>query len=199
MDQYQFIAALSDALAWPIAAILIALSQRKPISRLIDRAKNAKLFGADLDFGEQVASIREEIEDQQPALPPPQPDVDAPQLPSPENDRWNQAAEELARSSATGTITLAWLELEDGMKKIAETNGVGWMPTNFIKNVRNLKSHGYISEKNAEAVLRLRTLRNSVSHDRAIEVSIAEAQAYRDTVREILQEFGINSGNMAWR
>jgi len=198
MDPLTFIAAMVAALAWPAAVVILGLSQRKPISRLIGRIKNAKLFGAELDIGDEIEAIREKIEGQTPAASKP----DVPRLPAPSEPQDRQlrhAADELSKTSATGTIILAWLQLEEGLRQISELNKINWVQGNLARNLNALQGIGLLPPATLEAIHSLRKLRNQVAHSPEAAVSLQEASAYRETVDEILRTFGLEAGLHAWR
>lgn len=195
MDTLGFIAAMTTAIAWPTAVVILGLSQKEPISRLVDRIKSAKLFGADLGMSEKLNAIRETIEDEAPALPPPDPAQN--QLPAPaepQDEQLRYASEEMSRSSATGTIILSWIRLEQGIRRIAEQNQLGSPSSTLSRTLRALQDVGIISRSHAEAISQLRNLRNQVVHTPETAVSLPEALEFRDTVDELLQAFSLNAG-----
>lgn len=203
MDGYQFIASLVGALVWPTTVFAIASIQHKPLGRLIDRIKSAKLLGAEIGIGDEIAAVREKIESA-PIHPPTQanmlpPPADPLALPKPEDSRVEQLTDELATTSATGTIVAAWLQLEEGLEAIAKINNLGWRPANITRNIQELKEGGVVSEPTVEAINSLRRIRNEVAHGRKAIPTLEEAASYRATVKEILEQVGFNASMQAWR
>lgn len=62
MDTFQFVAAMTTSLAWPLAAIALAITLRPSIIKLIDKIKSFKGFGAELTIGEQAIEAVAQIE-----------------------------------------------------------------------------------------------------------------------------------------
>ncbi|WP_125962385.1 hypothetical protein [Sphingomonas sp. ABOLF] len=191
MDGYEFTAALVSSLAWPLGAVGITAMLRRPISGLLSRAKSGEIFGAKLEFGEAVEAIREVVENTPPQIPPPdalpvQPSADV----GSETitiERFPTAySEELALTSATGSIAIAWKELESSLHSIALAVGAKWHPGNIPANLRRLEAHGVISEETANAISNLRALRNQVVHSKEAGVTLSDAANYRETVNSIL-------------
>ena len=200
MDTLGFIAAMTTAVAWPTAVVILGLSQKEPISRLVDRIKSAKFFGADLGMSEKLEAIRETIGDEAPTLPLPDPAHNQLQAPAePQDEQLRYAADEMSRSSATGTIILAWIRLEQGIRKIAEQNQLGSPGTTLSRTLRTLQEVGIISRSHAQAISQLRDLRNQVVHTPETAVTLLEALEFRDTVDELLRAFGLNAGLHASR
>lgn len=231
MDGYGFIASLVASLAWPTAAVVIASTQRKPVGRLIDRIKKAKLFGTEVEIGDELEKVRTALENEPdtPALPAPaeaptspstlEPPVDQAQSQAPTSsagdlptisvsefkDRLRAAlarqnsirnvVDELSTTSAQGTIVAAWLELEEGVRRILDINGI--IPQNgrpsFIRSLYALRDHGFVSEATFEGVIALRKIRNEVVHS-GTEVSLEEAAAFRATAEELLERIGRSGG-----
>lgn len=49
MGAVEFVSIALPAVFWPLVVLLIALAQRKPIGRLIDRIRSARVFGQEID------------------------------------------------------------------------------------------------------------------------------------------------------
>lgn len=61
MDLLTFIVELIKAIAWPVAAIVIALLFRDQIIALLKRLKKGKIGPAEFEFEEDVRALREEV------------------------------------------------------------------------------------------------------------------------------------------
>ena len=201
MDTYQFIAALVASLAWPVSAVGITIFLRRPLIGLLERTQSAEGFGAKFTFGKQLEETREKVEDFREAqLITDQGDNQPPALPAPlPNPALVQLSDELASTSATGSIIASWIELERGLQAIAEFNQLDWDERNFISNIRMFRTMDYLPDTLYEAVLTLRRIRNEAAHVRGEPPTLKDAESFRSTVRDILDTVGLNAGLHAWR
>ena len=187
MDIYQFIASLVASLSWPVAAVVIAATQRKPITRLLDRVRNAKLFGAELDVGEQIEAVREQIEAGRLEQVSPSPDPDEASVPPMiEDQRVKSVTDALATTSAVGTVIASWAELENALREEFQRRGLSWGGKNTADNFYRLKREGRLPLKTINALLELRAVRNAVAHGKHTSLSLEEANSYRAAVNDFL-------------
>lgn len=213
MDIYSFIASLVGSLAWPIAATAIAFSQRTALSGFIGKIKNAKLLGAELGIGDQIEAVREQVEAVPafPALPTPDSTVDQSK---PEAEKLNLAAvkdsaryhatfielsDELATNSAVGSIMASWIELENGLRQLADHHELPTTSAQSFKTIRNLYSAGFIPDQTYSVIQELRNIRNKVVHSASSDVTLEDARNFRASVREVLQKIGFDASANAWR
>ncbi|WP_336985624.1 hypothetical protein [Altererythrobacter aquiaggeris] len=191
MNTLEFTASLIASLAWPSAVVILGLSQREPISRLMGRVKTAKMFGAELGISDELEAIQVELEAARVPI------GNAPELPPTEKSdaakRLDQITEELSKTSATGTVMLSWLQLEEGLRDVAESNNVEWDPLMFWVNVTKLQHAGLMSRAAKNAIHSLRELRNRVANNSDAEVTLQEAKVFRDTISETLNQIRSHS------
>ena len=204
MNVLQFIASLTASLAWPLVALIFVLTQKSPISRMIERVKNAKLFGAEIGIGEEIEAIRQQADLDESVIEtlPTVPDDETAQptlVISHDIARLRALEETLAKTSATGTIIAAWADLEDGLRAIAHGLGKSWRANNFGRNLADLRELGIVERDTLDGIRSLRQLRNEIAHGRGGEPTLQEANAYRDTAKDIISKVGMAAGLHSWR
>lgn len=200
MDVYQFIASLVGSLAWPMAGVIIATTQRKPITRLIDRVRNAKLFGAEVDVGEQIEAVREKIEEVRELHPNRANQVAKSLTPAVvvEDQRVKVVTDALAATSAVGTVIAAWAELEDELLR-ASGGDASFKSRNPADKIYNLTRSGVLPSGTADAIMSLRRVRNEVAHGKHPTMTLEEAINYRNTAEELVDEVRLAISNREWR
>lgn len=212
MDGYAFIASLIQSVAWPSATAAIAFSQKTAITTFIGKIKSAKAFGAEVGIAEQIEAVREQVEaaPQAPALPAPAQQLPAPKnqefqngsggtVASPSNRMITELSDELAASSAVGSIVASWLQLENGLRNLAAIHGFADDRATTAQTLKTLRSVGALNDETYGAINQLRAIRNKVVHFGDAAISLVDAQNFRKSSKEILSNLGISSSLAAWR
>ena len=211
MDGFAFIASLVQSVAWPAAATAIAFSQKAAITNFIGKIRSAKAFGAEIGIAEQIEAVREKVEAAPPGLALPAPPAkeveltdDVPAVPSqktpaPRSNMIAELSDELAASSAVGSIVASWLQLSNGLQELSVMHGVAESRASPLQTIKTLRSLGILNDETYDAINQLRTIRNRVVHSGDPSVSLADAQAFRESVRDILSKIGLNASLLAWR
>ena len=181
---------------------MMAIVLRKPLIELLHRAESAEGFGAKLTFRERIDQVREAVEvaqqaqvprieqnDEALALPPPEPEPEA----------LRDLTDALDRTSASGSIVAAWIDLERGLAAIAKFNHLEWDKRNFSKNLKMFEQTDLLPSDLGAAVRSLRSLRNEVVHGGRVYPTLADAEAFRATAKEIVDTVGLNAGLHLWR
>ena len=152
MDWPTFTVEIAKAIAWPAAAIIIALSFREQIRALLVRMKKGKIGPAEFEFEETVRELRKEIE----VTPSPsgQPDT---------GPHRTLRAETEPRS----VILESWLKVDAAAEKLARKHGAvnEQLPQEFPLMVRTLRLRGVIDWEHEKLYRQLRLLRNSAAHE----------------------------------
>jgi hypothetical protein len=198
VDGYAFIASIVHSLAWPSAVVVVAATQRKPVASLLGKIKGAKLWGAELDLSEKIEAVREEIE-VAPALPAPPPEQEEP-APSIELEPvWpHLLSEELASTSAIGSIVAEWSKLESAIRWLARVRGMD--PTESLGVIlRRLQQNAELPQPTWNAIQSLRAMRNSVVHEKnaTYGVTLRQAGEYRRAVQEVMGKLGLSPNELA--
>ena len=148
MDKLTFIVEMTKALAWPIAATVIAVTFRAQIRELIRRIKKGKLGPAEFEFEERLRELAEA-----------NPEVASSGTSPASIDGMRTVAEPRA------IVFENWLGIEQEIRDLAAKAGITGserMPVGSL--VSSLESAGKI-EPLASALFRdMRHLRNSAAH-----------------------------------
>jgi hypothetical protein len=161
MDTLTFIAAITKALAWPAAAVAIALLFRRQFRDLLSRIRKGKLWTAEFEFEREVAEL-----------------VEAPSAPSSPS---MVAAESvpLIANNPRAAILEAWLKLEDAVIRLGKKNGLtSDLFQNPAQYVAALEKSGAITSFDASSFLNMRTLRNQAAHNLDLSPSAGAVTKY---------------------
>lgn len=154
MDWMQFIAALISSLAWPVAVISLVCLLKQPITDLLQKAKSIKYLGVQVDLGEELKAVQDELitkasestTSATQALPP--------------------AALQLAASAPRAAIMHSWFEVESALEVLLKKLGLEFPRTS--RDVRFkmqiLRDRNVIDELTHTTFLRLASVRNDAAH-----------------------------------
>lgn len=164
MDWMQFVAALTSALAWPIAVTTIVLVLKNPILAAIPKIRSFKYGQLHIDLSEEIKAVEQQLATSAPEpnatpLPPPAPSIEITQL---------------AESSPRAAILLAWHDVERALVTAAESKGI----TSARKGsphilMRSLIDAGFISPLISSTFKRLYNLRNQMAHPDPLETRVS--------------------------
>lgn len=149
MDILAFIAALVKALAWPVAAIVIAAIFHRQISALLSRIRKGKFGPAEFEFEQEVQELVELV----------QPEMQAQQI--------NPPTVTLATTNPRAAILEAWLSLERAVNRLAH---IQELPTpsasrSPLSIIRAVEKSGVLQPNDISLFNDLRVLRNRATHD----------------------------------
>jgi hypothetical protein len=149
MNTLAFIAALVKALAWPVAAIVIAVIFHRQISALLGRIRKGKIGPAEFDFEQEV----QELAEQAPAQ------LQAEQVGSPTIT--------LATTNPRAAILEAWLSVESAIQRLTHSRHLpAPSPARSpLSNMRAVERSGLLQAEDVALFNDLRALRNRATHD----------------------------------
>ena len=149
MDALTFIVEITKALAWPLAAVVVALMFRQQLRALLARIRKGKVGFTEFEFEQEV----KELVDQTPQQPLSSPSIDRPTI-------------ALATNSPRVAVVEAWLNLESAAFKLARKHDINQprtlSPTSLI---RSLDKSGVVNNDEVALFNDLRVLRNQATHD----------------------------------
>ncbi len=102
MDWLTFIAEITKALGWPVAAVVIALLFRDQLKALLVRVRKGKLGPAEFEFEESVKTLKSE----------------AAQITQGPPEVLSKDTVALLATNPRGAIITSWLELEEAMRTL---------------------------------------------------------------------------------
>lgn len=156
-----FISNMTNALAWPIALIVIALIFKRPIVEILQKVRK-------LSYGE--TSIELDIEKAEEQLKEAIPDPVQPEA-SPEIE---QRFDRLVKISPAAAITDAWKSIETELRRISDWLGYDQKrPVRTLSVLARLVQRNLLSAEIAETVNELRNIRNSAAHSDDISPDLA--------------------------
>lgn len=150
----EFIAFLVDSLAWPLAAVSIALIFQKQIGSLLSKVKTLKWGEAAVDFTEKLDEVESEAE----AIADQANDqnTSAPALPS---GRFH----ELLAISPNAAILDSWAEVESEIRKLGKHHGFsGSVSLSRIGD--QLVKNGLLPIGISKMLSEMRSMRNQAAH-----------------------------------
>lgn len=162
MGVLEFIASIIGSVAWPIAAVIIALAFRKQIAGLLNKIRRFSWGDTSVELAEQLdkvetASQSIPVSDYNPGPPDP-------------TDRFQS----LLDISPSAAILDSWTAVERLLRDIGKQHnydpGIATIP---IQIARQLHRDKLISDSIFEMVRDLRGIRNAAAHERDVNPSDA--------------------------
>lgn len=164
MNWMQLIAALAQALAWPVGAIVVAVVFREALRKGLSRElKKLKAGPVELEWSEKIdeaqEQIKQEVTDGQAAV-----------------QTMPLRLREMAKLSPDTAVVASFREIESALRGLVDgADADSRRP--IIELVNNAVERGVISVTTREAIHQLRRLRNLAAHDHT-DISYSEALEY---------------------
>jgi hypothetical protein len=149
MNILDFIAALVKALAWPVAAIVIAMIFHRQISALLSRIRKGKIGPAEFEFEQEVQELAEQTSAQ----------LQSQQVGSP--------TVSLATTNPRAAILEAWLGVESAIHRLAYNRELPAPSAQRspLSIIRAVEKAGVLPGEDVALFNDLRVLRNRATHD----------------------------------
>jgi hypothetical protein len=167
----EFIAAMAKALAWPAAAVTVAVLFRTQLRTLLSGpARRVKAGPLEIEWDRTVAEAQVELD--QPGIPP----ALTPATTGPVSSELAEVAER----SPTAAVMEAHATIERELRQLLTTAGVAdaEQRAGAAGLARLGVQHGVVTEETLRAVEGLSVLRNLAAHGRAGEVTVERAVDY---------------------
>jgi hypothetical protein len=173
MDTLSFVAAVIQALSWPIAILLVVIILRKALLDLLPRLTNVKVGDVQLQFGAELSALEAS--------------ADAAGLPEMSPDSaWNAAqAQEMARLSPRGMVIDVWKDLEENMHDAARATGKPESKS-LMGAIRVLQEAGALGPDMLPLLSKLKGLENLARHEQGIQVTPEQALEYTRLAQRIV-------------
>lgn len=168
LDWQEFIASLTNSLAWPIAAIVIALIARRPVLGLIDRINEMSALGMSAKFDAKLAKATEQMVTKQQGMP-----LAGSGVP--------MELVVLAERSPRAAILEAWVRLEKALRDKVSASGLvseSDAKASIGRLLEAARRHNIIDGSLHDGLNGLRVLRNLAAHGRTEELSFEKAQEF---------------------
>lgn len=183
MDWMQFVAAIVGSLAWPGAAVILAVMLRKPLAKLLPQIKSLRYKDLHVDLSQQLEEVKVAVEgavDQDGAQPQALPEPDA-----------SQSVLSLARLDARAAILTSWVDVERALRDLANRVGVKFdrTPMSVIGELHALDA---IDELLFNSLRDLRRVRNEAAHFIDRNISYEDAFKMETLCRWVVQRLRRN-------
>lgn len=182
MTWLQFIASLIDSVTWPAAIAVAVFFLRKPIIALIPNLRTLKYKGLEVNFGEKLERLEQELKDE-----PPLAQIEPP------SDRQtfsDERFESLLEISPNAAILEAWNDIEQALRELAEAKNIDEHRGQSILYLsRVLRSREIISSRLAGMLDELRLLRNAAAHPTGErQLLITDVRRYKEVADQVRKE-----------
>jgi hypothetical protein len=180
MGLLDFIASLVGSLAWPVAAIIIALLFRRQLTGLLNKIRRLTWGDTAVDFADKLdklENVSREAATEQP---------DAPVQHTLPDDRFQR----LLEISPSAAILDAWGPVEQSLRHISK--GRNYDPATLkspFKTMKQLEADKLVSPTIYKMLRDLQNLRNAAAHQR--EVSPTDALRFRELAEQVLRALAL--------
>lgn len=174
-DWLGWTASVLGALAWPLAALTIALIFRRPLLTLLARLD-------ELSWGDKSARFAQRLdrlESEAPPLPP-EPETGPELVLSGDHGRFLQ----LLDLSPNAAVLDAWSRVEDALTALAHDHQIA--SPDAAEASRALGRRGILPVRTLGMIGEMRALRNAAAHNQPISVS--DALRFRNLAKGVLNE-----------
>lgn len=168
MDVFEFVASLVKSLVWPAAVVIIVIVFRRPVRRVLNRiAKRVgnmtevRAWKVRAKFAEKTTRVNQEIADEASSIHPPIQPAD-------------EGGVDLEEDIPREIVMLAWLKLEDDLRRAAETAGIPIDP----RQPPAIQLRRYLPSDIQKRLRELGSLRNEAVHTLDFSVSRESAISY---------------------
>lgn len=161
----QFVVELLDKLAWPVVLVFCVITLKRPISKLIPLAKKLKFKDLEVEFGQELKVISQQVEGAFPEL---------------KQDR-KIALIATANHLPNSAVIEAWDEVDIASELLIKSRckNIELSVDTRYKHIESiLIKEELINTKQGKLFSELRQLRNRVAHAVGYEVGKAEAMQY---------------------
>lgn len=173
----EFVSSLVDSLSWPISIFILVLILRKPIARLLARTASIRWGDKQIEFSSSLLAASKQVD----RAYRDSPDVG---MDASSSERALNSVKHALRTSSKQprqAIIEAWLEVEVALN--AAGNRLGLYESDGKRRhaglaIRLLRSREHLEADWAEALYRLRQLRNEAAHDRPFHLEPNQAEDY---------------------
>ncbi|AON55453.1 hypothetical protein [Herbaspirillum seropedicae] len=186
MGWFEFIAALTASLAWPIVAIVALIVLRKHLVELLAKVTKLSLPGVEAEFRSgleqvealtwsSVKSAAQENEGVRYSIGSPAPVLERDPL--------------ALQANPTGVIMEAWKELEAAARDRLTDAGVPFAAIaapGSMSIFGALWEKGFIAESDFNSIQELRKLRNVAAHESSRSLTPIDAERFRKIVEAII-------------
>lgn len=171
MNILTFITTMTQALAWPVATLLLAWLFKGELAKLVPLLQKIKYGDWEAEFGLGAKAIQHAVKDFT------QTDDTQFKQPCETQDRLN----EILTLSPSSAVLSSWRELEQSIKIMARDHNIFKDNEGGFRDMLELlQKKGVIEDATASIIQRLRSLRNVAIHEGDSAIKKDEASRYVD-------------------
>ena len=171
MGWFEFISSLVGSLAWPLAAVAIALMFRSQIAALLAKVRKLSWGDSSVELAEQLDKVEDNSRAVEPSLEAAVPD---------------QRFQQLLAISPSAAILDAWGTVERMLYQVGtDQNLEAKILTQPLRIMDSLARNETISPTIYEMLRDLRNVRNSAAHQQ--EVTVADAIRFHDLSEKVVR------------
>ncbi|MCX7285452.1 MAG: hypothetical protein NTX28_15660 [Novosphingobium sp.] len=177
-DWLSWSASLIGALAWPLAALVIALVFRRPLLTLLARLD-------ELSWGDKAARFAQKLDRLESEAPPVPAEPDGPDLALTGN---HGRFLKLLNLSPNAAVLDAWSRVEEALQALALNHGVchALASTDAAEASHALQQRGILPARTVGMIGEMRALRHAAAHNQ--DISVSDALRFRNLAKGVLNE-----------
>jgi len=173
-DWLSWSVSLIGALAWPLAALVIALVFRRPLLTLLARLD-------ELSWGDKAARFAGRLDRLESEAPPALAEPDGPEIAlSGDHGRFIK----LLDLSPNAAVLDSWSRVEEALQSLALAHALA--STDAAKASRALQQRGVLPARTVGMIGEMRALRNAAAHNQ--DISVSDALRFRNLAKGVLNE-----------
>lgn len=156
MDTLTFVSSLTEALAWPVAAVVLVLFLRREIGLMLPLLKRIKAGPLEAEFERELKELRTTTDAELPKV-----------APSAETQSEATLLVKLAELNPRSAVLEAWQRVETAARRVPTRRALNLTPAQEQSPVavaRALSAKGLISTEEYTLFHDLRALRNQAAH-----------------------------------
>lgn len=184
MGVLSFIASMMGSIAWPVAAIIVVFLFRRALNQLLLSLNRLKYKDFEFEFKEP--EFKKDLAEVEKALKPISPLA----LPPESTSRMAHDQlyfQKLAETSPRAALLEAWLPFEIAASRIGAELGVSQPGRQIQMNqlINGLEREGMLNVHEANAIIRLRVIRNNVVHSDSDDISPTSIVEYTSLLQNV--------------
>lgn len=164
MNFLEFVAAVLDAIAWPVAIAGAVVLLRSEIRTVIPRMRRFRFKDFEADFGDELKRVEEEVSEQIAGRA------------ANTSGEVGRSVNDSARISPQFAVLEGWFKIEKEVLDLAKNQGIDFKKNRFMNSLLALVSERYFDRDLYNLLVQLRHLRNLAAHP-AEEREITEEEA----------------------
>jgi hypothetical protein len=204
----EFISSMTGALAWPLIIVIVLLSFRKAITKLLPDLRRLKAgpTGLEMEWERKLEEVRQELKASEAieSLSPEdaRPRMEAPSATDPSETvsasrRFLGEIEELAKVSPSAAVLEAYRRLEAVLRRAVRERHPDLSDRDLVTTrlIRTAIGNGLIREQEYSALQDLRIMRNSLAHGAETPtIDYSQAMEYATLVEQLIIYIELMSG-----